>query len=180
MIKYTILHIPYQKTGSIINKYRKTHLFDVLIKDKITFIESDTLSPGDSINTFDTEIGRMGVGICYDIRFPELFKKLSLGGAEILVVPGAFNTITGPAHWRLLARSRAIDNQCFILMASPALNRDSSYHAYGHSLVCDPWGTILCEAGHNEELIDTKISLDYLKTVRAELPLLKHRRDDLY
>ena len=118
--------------------------------------------------------------ICYDCRFPELSRAAALEGAELLVIPAAFNTTTGPAHWKLLMRCRAVDNQLFVVAASPARNPSASYQAWGHSLVVDPWGDILQEAGSGEEIIHARLDFSRLEQVRQELPLLRQRRKDLY
>jgi len=122
----------------------------------------------------------LGVAICYDMRFPELMRTMVNEGAELIIIPAAFNTITGPAHWHITARARAIDNQVFFVVASPARSKELSYKAYGHSLIVDPWGTIISEAGTEEELIVADLDMKYLEKVRSELPLLKHRRNELY
>jgi len=114
------------------------------------------------------------------MRFPELIGNMSLLGAKIIFVPAAFNMITGPAHWHTINRSRALDNQVYFISASPARNTDSTYHAYGHSMITDPWGQIVAEADEKESVISATISLDYLKKIREELPLLKHRRPEMY
>jgi len=166
--------------GKIIGSHRKMHLFDIDIPGKITFKESDTLSAGNKITIADTKFCKIGVAICYDMRFPELLRIMALKGAELIIVPGAFNMTTGPAHWETLIRARAIDNQLYMAAASPARNEDLSYVAYGNSMVADPWGKILARADENEEIVYADIDLSKVKEVREELPLLKNRRDDIY
>ena len=170
----------FDKTGQIIAKHRKMHLFDIDVKDRITFKESDVLTAGDEFTIADTEFGKIGIGICYDIRFVELARIMVEKGALVLVYPGAFNQTTGPAHWELLFRSRALDNQAFCIGVAPALNEDASYHSYGHSIVTNPWGEVIAEASEKEELIICEIDLDEIKKVREELPILKNKREDLY
>lgn len=170
----------FDKTGKIIAKHRKMHLFDIDVKDKITFKESDVLTAGDDFTVADTEFGKVGVGICYDVRFVELARIMTENGASILFYPGAFNQTTGPAHWELLFRSRALDNQVFCIGVAPALNEDASYHSYGHSIVTNPWGEVITQAGEKEELIICEIDLSEIKKVREELPVLKNKRKDLY
>lgn len=170
----------FDRNGEIITKHRKMHLFDIDVKDKITFKESDVLTAGDEFTTANTEFGKIGVGICYDIRFPELARIMVENGALILFYPGAFNMTTGPAHWELLFRSRALDNQVFCVGVAPALNKDASYHSYGHSIITDPWGKVIAQACEKEEIIFCEIDLDEIKKVREELPLLKNKREDLY
>lgn len=165
--------------GRLIARHRKMHLFDVELPT-LRFKESETLSPGREITLFDTPYGRMGTAICYDIRFPELMRLMALGGAEILIVPAAFNLTTGPAHWELLFRTRALDNQVYMIGASPARDVAGAYVAYGHSIITSPWGDVLARAGAGEEIIYADLDADALTKIRAELPLLKHRRADLY
>lgn len=166
--------------GNVIGKYRKIHLFDIDIKGKIVFKESEFISKGDEILVVDTEYGKVGVCICYDIRFPELFRSMTLMEAKMIFVPAAFNTTTGPAHWGTLFKTRAIDNQIFIFGASPARNKDEGYKTYGHSIVVDPWGEILAEAGEYEEIIYSYIDFDYQNKIREEMPFLKHLRKEIY
>lgn len=168
------------KDGLVLDVHRKLHLFDVDIPGKIFFKESEIVKAGNKITVVDTPVVKMGVAICYDMRFPELFRIMTLEGSEIVVVPGAFNTTTGPAHWETTIRARAIDNQIYMVAASPARNEDLSYTAYGHSMVVDPWGKIIAEAGEGEEIIYADIKLSILQEVRDSLPLLKNRRRDIY
>ena len=170
----------FNRKGQIIGSHRKMHLFDIDIPGKISFKESDTLSAGNQITLIDTELCKIGVAICYDIRFPELLRLMALEGAELIVIPGAFNMTTGPAHWETLIRGRAIDNQLYVAGASPARNEELSYVAYGNSMVADPWGEILVRASEKEEIIYANIKLSKIKEVRDELPVLKGRREDIY
>ncbi len=164
--------------GELLGKHRKVHLFDV--DGVITFKESDVITPGNDLTIIDYQGFRFGVMICYDIRFPEWSRALALEGAKMLVVPGAFNMSSGPSFWELMMRTRAVDDQLYIAAASPARNLTASYHAYGHSMIVDPWGTILAEADRGEEVITAAFDPAYLEKVRREMPLLKHRRHDLY
>lgn len=170
----------FDRKGELLNKHRKMHLFDIDVEDGIRFKESDILGYGSNVTVFDTEFCKIGVAICYDMRFPELMRLITLRGAEVIVVPAAFNMTTGPAHWHSLAKIRALDNQVYFVAASPSRNLDSSYVAYGHSLILDPWGDIISEAGIKEEIIYGSIDLKKIKKVREQLPLLKHRRKDIY
>ena len=170
----------FNRKGKIIAKHRKMHLFDIDVKDMITFKESDVLTAGDEFTIADTEFGKIGIGICYDVRFPELARIMVENGALALFYPGAFNMTTGPAHWELLFRSRALDNQVFCIGVAPALNEDAGYHSYGHSIIANPWGEVIAQAGQKEELIISEINLDEIKKIREELPLLKNKRKDLY
>ncbi|MEN6329277.1 MAG: carbon-nitrogen hydrolase family protein [Methanobacteriaceae archaeon] len=170
----------YNPDGELIGRHRKMHLFDIDVPGQIQFKESETLTPGDEVTVVDTDFGKIGVAICYDMRFPELSRLMTLQGAELLVFPGAFNLTTGPAHWEILSRVRALDNQVYLAACSPARDVKASYVAYGHSLVADPWGEVLVQAGTGEEIIYAGIEGSYLQKVRQELPLLKNRRKDLY
>lgn len=166
--------------GDITARHRKVHLFDIDVEGEITFRESDTLIAGSSVTVTETDSAVMGVGICYDMRFPELSRMMALGGAEVLIFPGAFNMTTGPAHWRLLVRSRALDNQCYCVAVSPARNPGASYVAYGHSLVADPWGSVMVDAGSSECVLTVDLDMEMVEKVRRELPLLRNRRPDVY
>jgi predicted amidohydrolase len=158
----------------------KTHLFDIDVKGGQYFKESDTLSPGDHIGCFDTEFGRIGLCICYDFRFPETARLMAQDGAKIILVPAAFNMTTGPAHWELMFRGRAVESQCYVIGTAPARDLHSSYISWGHSIVVDPWGRILTQMDEKEGIRIVELDLDYVEEVRQELPLLKHRRTDLY
>eukprot|EP00470_Lotharella_oceanica_P017105 CAMPEP_0170184856 /NCGR_PEP_ID=MMETSP0040_2-20121228/34841_1 /TAXON_ID=641309 /ORGANISM="Lotharella oceanica, Strain CCMP622" /LENGTH=297 /DNA_ID=CAMNT_0010431047 /DNA_START=68 /DNA_END=961 /DNA_ORIENTATION=- len=166
--------------GEIVAKHRKVHLFDIDVPGKITFKESDTLSPGNSSTTFKTPYGTIGVAICYDIRFPELSMLMRSQGASLLVFPGAFNMTTGPAHWELLQRARAVDNQCFVAAVSPARNPESSYQAWGHSTVVSPWGKVLATTEHEPATVYAEVDLSEVEEVRQGIPVSKQKRGDLY
>lgn len=166
--------------GSIIGQHRKLHLFDIDIPGQIVFKESDVFTAGEQLQIINHAGLSIAVLICYDIRFPELARQAALAGAQILVVPAAFNLTTGPAHWEILMRTRAVDNQIFVIAASPARNPQASYQAWGHSMAVDPWGRII-SAGHvEEEIIYADLDLSLIDKVRRELPVLKHRRPELY
>lgn len=165
--------------GEIIDYHRKMHLFDIDVEG-MYFKESDTLKSGDKITIVNTPFGKIGIGICYDIRFPELARIMALNGAEILIYPGAFNLTTGPAHWELLFKSRALDNQVFTIGVSPALDKNAEYNAYGHSIIANPWGEVISQCDYSEELKIVEIDLNEISKIRKELPLLKNRRNDLY
>jgi predicted amidohydrolase len=118
--------------------------------------------------------------ICFDVRFPELARLLALEGVDVLLIPAAFNMITGPAHWDLTMRARALDNQVYVAAASPARDEQAEYVAYGHSMVVDPWGDVVVQAGTGEEVIMAEIDQEKIQDVRERLPLLSQRRTDLY
>ena len=166
--------------GKILGKHRKMHLFDIDVKGKIYFKESDTLSAGNEFTVIKTELAKIGIGICYDIRFVELSRIMALEGAEILIFPGAFNLTTGPAHWQMLFKSRALDNQVYAIGVAPALDKDANYNSYGHSIAVNPWGEVIEELSFDEELKIVEIDLDEISRIREEIPVLKNRRTDLY
>lgn len=170
----------YDRHGLQLARHRKAHLFDIDVKGGQRFRESDVLSPGNEITTFETEFGTMGLCICFDLRFEELARCMCLRGANCLFVPAAFNMTTGPAHWELLFRQRAVDNQCFTVGVSPARDERASYIAYGNSIAADPWGTVLCRAGAGAEILYADLDLSRLESVREQLPVLSARREDLY
>lgn len=168
--------------GSIIGKHRKVHLFDIDIPGGITFKESVTLTGGDKATVIDLPgLGTIGEGICYDVRFPELAAIAAREhNAFAMFYPGAFNTVTGPLHWHLLAKARAIDNQMFVVMISPSRNMDLGYHAFGHSLVVDPNGNIIAEAGEGEEIVIAELDPELIKKTRSSIPVTVQRRFDVY
>ncbi|CAL1593323.1 unnamed protein product [Knipowitschia caucasica] len=166
--------------GNMILKHRKIHLFDISVPGKIHFQESETLSPGCSLSVFKTPFCKVGVGICYDMRFAELAQLYGRKGCQLLVYPGAFNMTTGPAHWELLQRARAVDNQVYVATASPARDETSAYVAWGHSTVVNPWGEVVSKAGPEEAVIYADIDLQYLADIRQQIPLTVQRRHDLY
>ena len=166
--------------GDTIARHRKMHLFDIDVKGGQRFMESDTLTAGDDITTFSTPWGLMGLCICFDLRFEELARIITLQGAKVLIVPAAFNMTTGPAHWELLFRQRAVDNQVFTVGTSPARDTAAGYVAYGNSIVCDPWGSIVSRCGEEETVAITEIDLDRVDEVRHQLPILPARRTDIY
>ncbi|MBR0507605.1 MAG: carbon-nitrogen hydrolase family protein [Clostridia bacterium] len=166
--------------GICVAKHRKMHLFDIDVKGGQRFFESDTLSPGDSVTVFDTPFGTIGLCICYDLRFPELIRLTVDAGARIILVPAAFNMTTGPAHWELLFRCRAVDNQVFTVGTAPARDETASYRSWGHSIICSPWGEVLREADEKECVLLASLDLALVDRVRNELPVLRQRRTDVY
>ncbi|CAG9813288.1 unnamed protein product [Phaedon cochleariae] len=165
--------------GKLIAKFKKMHLFDIDIPGKITFKESDILSPGSDLVTFDVEGVKVGLGICYDLRFEELAKLYRLQGCKVLIFPAAFNMTTGPIHFELLQRARAVDNQLFVCAISPARN-ESGYIAWGHSQITSPWGKVMVQAKDKEEIIQADIDLTECDDVRRQIPIFYQRRIDLY
>ena len=170
----------FDRQGKQIGKHRKVHLFDIDVTGGQTFKESDTLTAGDHDTVFDTEFGRMGVMLCFDIRFPELARMMVNDGAKAIFVPAAFNMTTGPAHWELSFRARALDNQIYMIGCAPMRDESAGYISWGHSIVTDPWGRVIDMLDEKEGVLLTELDLDYEEQVREELPLLKSRRKDMY
>lgn len=170
----------FDREGKQIGKHRKAHLFDIDIKGGQYFKESDTLTAGDKHTTFETEFGTMGLCICYDLRFPELSRLMIEDGAKMIFVPGAFNMTTGPAHWEILFRTRALDNQVYTLGVAPARESSTGYISWGHSILVDPWGKVVNCLEEKEEYFVEEVDLDYVSRVREELPMLVQRRKDIY
>lgn len=167
--------------GALLSTHRKVHLFDIDIPGKITFRESDVLTPGNRITLVDLpEYGRIAVAICYDVRFPELATIAARKGAFALIYPGAFNLTTGPLHWKLLAQARAVDNQIYVAMCSPARDMSASYHAYGHSMVVDPMAQVVAEAEEKETIIEWELDSNKIEETRRNIPLNTQRRYDVY
>ncbi|XP_020104825.1 omega-amidase, chloroplastic [Ananas comosus] len=184
--------------GKLKGKHRKIHLFDIDIPGKITFKESKTLTAGQHPTIVDTDVGRIGIGICYDIRFQELAmlyaarvaydsnhsliagRNMLIAGAHLLCYPGAFNMTTGPLHWELLQRARAADNQLYVATCSPARDTGSSYIAWGHSTLVGPFGEVIATTEHEEAILIEEIDYSLLELRRTNLPLEKQRRGDLY
>ena len=170
----------FDREGKQIGKHRKVHLFDIDIKGGQTFKESDTLTAGDSDTVFDTEFGKIGVMLCFDIRFPELSRMMVNDGAKVIFVPAAFNMTTGPAHWELSFRTRALDNQIYMVGCAPARDVSAGYISWGHSIVTDPWGRVIDMLDEKKGILLAELDMDYEEQVREELPLLKSRREDMY
>lgn len=170
----------FDRDGKQIGKHRKAHLFDINVKNGQHFKESDTLTSGDHATVFDTEFGKMGVMICYDIRFPEFARTMVLDGARMIFVPAAFNMTTGPAHWELTFRARALDNQIYMLGCAPARDTQVGYISWGHSIVTDSWGKVMKQLDEKEGILIEEIDLDREDQIREQLPLLKHRKSEMY
>ncbi len=165
--------------GDRLALYRKLHLFDAALGDSSPrYAESAMVAPGDEIVSAKTPLGHFGLSICYDLRFPELYRELSRRGAELLCVPSAFTLQTGRAHWKVLLRARAIENLSFVIAAAQAGENARGRRTYGHALICDPWGEVLAEVDSEEAcgIALAPIDLERLANLRRELPALSHRR----
>lgn len=170
----------FSSSGGQIARHRKIHLFDIDIRGGQCFRESDVFSAGDSITVFEMNGIKIGVCICFDMRFPELSRIMTLKGAQLIIAPAAFNMTTGPAHWELLFRQRAVDNQLYTIGAAPARNENGPYVSYGNSIVVSPWGDVVCRASEKPVNIVIDIDLESINDIRSQLPLLSARRTDLY
>jgi omega-amidase len=170
----------YSPKGELVTVFRKVHLFDIDIPGKITFKESETLTGGKTLSFFDTEFARIGLGICYDVRFPEMATIAARKGCHLAIYPGAFNLTTGPLHWELLQRARAMDNEIYFSMCSPARDLSADYHAWGHSMVVNPMAAVIAEAGENEEIVYAHIDPNIFHETRAGIPVTVQRRFDVY
>ncbi|PHH76302.1 hypothetical protein CDD80_1644 [Ophiocordyceps camponoti-rufipedis] len=173
--------LTFNPKGELIDTFRKVHLFDINIPDKITFRESEVLSPGNKISLVPMPpYGTVAIAICYDIRFPELATIAARKGAFALIYPGAFNLTTGGLHWELLGRSRALDNQVYVALCSPARDETANYNAWGHSMILDPMGRISVKADHDETALSFELSSKVIQDSRDNIPLNKQRRFDVY
>jgi omega-amidase len=179
--EYYNTSLTFSPSGSLLATHRKVHLFDISIPGKITFRESDVLSPGNKITIVDLpEYGKIAIAICYDIRFPELATIAARKDCFALVYPGAFNTTTGPLHWKLQGQARAMDNQVYVALCSPARDESASYHAWGHSLVVDPMAEVLVEASEKEEIVYAELTGEKIEETRKGIPIYGQRRFDVY
>ncbi|CAO3700517.1 unnamed protein product [Rhizopus stolonifer] len=170
----------YDPLGSMIASHRKVHLFDIDVPGKITFKESETLSGGNWLTHVDTKYGKLGIGICYDMRFPEMAMIAARKGCLAMIYPGAFNMTTGPLHWELLQRARAVDNQMYVAACAPARDLEADYHSWGHSTVVDPRGSVIATCEEKETIIYADINPQEVKDVRTFIPLYDQRRFDIY
>ena len=179
--KYHNTSLTFSPQGKLLATHRKVHLFDIDIPGKISFHESDVLSPGNKITVVDLpEYGRIAIAICYDVRFPELAMIAARRDAFLCLYPGAFNLTTGKMHWELQARARAMDNQVYVGMCSPARDMEASYNAWGHSMIVEPNAEILAEADEKESIIYADLSGDRIEECRKGIPIYTQRRFDVY
>ncbi|OMJ18867.1 Omega-amidase NIT2 [Smittium culicis] len=170
----------WNENGEMIAKHRKIHLYDVSVPGKSSFYESQVLSAGDNLTAFETPWGKIGVAICYDLRFPELAMVAARKGCVAMIYPGAFNSNTYPLHWEMLLKARAIDNMIFVAGCSPARDLDFSYHAWGHSTIVGPKGDIKSTCEFDETIVYSDIDLEEISEIRTNIPIYSQRRFDLY
>lgn len=176
-------HVVIDGEGQIRSTYRKLHLFNVDIENGPRLMESDSTLEGDKINEpVDTPIGKLGLETCYDMRFSELSIALRQRGAELLAFPSAFTIKTGMAHWETLLRARAIETQTYVFASAQIGQHNEKRSSYGNAMIVDPWGTVIgrCNDDHSPSLAIATIDLDYMKKIRTEMPVLNHRRTDVY
>ena len=172
-VKNACVHL--DDRGAVRAVYRKIHLFDVDLPDGTKLMESDTVEPGRETVVTDAPFGRLGLSVCYDLRFPELYRRLVDGGAIALAVPAAFTLTTGKDHWHVLLRARAIEAQSYVLAAAQTGHHYGKRWSYGHALICDPWGTVLAEHGEGEGATVAWVDPEVVQRVRKSLPSLTHR-----
>jgi nitrilase len=163
--------------GNQVARYDKIHLFDVhLVETDERYVESNTIEPGNELVTLETPFGMLGVAVCYDLRFPELFRQLMDKGAELFVVPAAFTAMTGKAHWETLVRARAIENLAFVVAAAQGGYHINGRETHGHSMIVDPWGTVLAQVPRGTGFVSVELDREYQKTIRRTFPTIDHRR----
>ncbi len=172
--------VVFDPSGELIAQYSKIHMFDVVLDGVASYKESNTVQRGEEIVTFDMDGTTVGLAICYDLRFPELFRILRLHGADVIVLPAAFTMTTGKDHWEVLIRARAIENQVYMVSCGQYGPDSSGKWCYGRSLIADPWGTVLGTAPDRECVLTATVDLDYLQKVRRQVPSVENRQADLY
>lgn len=167
----------YNDNGERVSRYNKIHLFDAHLEiTKETYDESETVEAGNQVVVVDTPFGKIGIAVCYDLRFPELFRQLVLKGAEIMVVPSAFTAITGKAHWEVLLRARAIENLCYVVASAQGGYHVNGRETHGDSMIIDPWGAILDRLPHGSGYVMAEIDAENTKKIRQSFPVLQHRK----
>lgn len=167
----------YDEDGRQVARYDKQHLFDVnLIESNEQFVESESIEPGDRVIVLDSPMGRLGISVCYDLRFPELYRAMVDRGVEVITLPAAFTEITGRAHWETLVRARAIENLSYVIASAQGGFHVASRQTYGHSMIVDPWGTKLAEQERGIGFVVAEIDPEFQQTTRRNFPCLDHRR----
>ncbi|MCL1895889.1 MAG: carbon-nitrogen hydrolase family protein [Clostridiales bacterium] len=161
----------FDPAGSMVAHYRKSHLFDVDIERGLKFRESSYFAAGEGVSLFDTPFGKMGLAICFDLRFPEMFREMAGAGAHIVFLPASFNITTGSVHWDTLLKGRALDNQIYIAACSPARDLSASFVSWSHSCVATPWGEYCAAADARETIVYATIDVGYMEKIRRELPI---------
>ncbi len=168
-------------SGEVIAVYRKVHLFDAQPPGGVTYLESEYITPGEAMKVVDVGEMRVGLSICFDVRFAELYRALALAGANLLAVPAAFSALTGPSHWEVLLRARAIENHAFVVAAAQAGTTVEGLATHGHSMIVDPWGVVLAEApGSGEEVLLVDLDVEDVVERRSQIEVLRLRRPEVY
>lgn len=163
--------------GEIKARYDKVHLFDVnMPESQEIYDESTTTEPGDSATVVETPFGRLGLAVCYDLRFPELFRRMSDEGAELFAIPSAFTALTGRAHWEVLVRARAIENLCYVIAAAQGGYHVNGRETHGDSMIVDPWGSVLDRLPRGSGFVISELDIDKVRNTRRNFPVLKHRK----
>ena len=162
--------------GAIVAAYRKIHLFDVNIPDGARYAESEVVVPGDKAVLAPTPLGRIGLTVCYDLRFPELYRKISSLGAEVITIPSAFTLFTGKDHWEVLVRARAVENLAYVMAPAQVGRHSATRQTFGNTMIVDPWGVVLARCPDGEGVCVGRVDRSRLERVRLELPALKHRK----
>lgn len=167
----------YDDSGTCVARYDKIHLFDVTLNNFETYNESETVEAGDAIVTVDTPLGRLGLAVCYDVRFPDIFQKLALKDIDIIALPSAFTVPTGKAHWEVLTRSRALDTLSYVIAAAQGGTHSNGRKTWGHSMIINPWGEVVAKMdGESSGVIYAECNLSKIQEVRASIPIKKHTR----
>lgn len=164
-------------TGALVQTYQKIHLFDVDLPNGESYRESNRFSAGEAAPLVQLPWGKLGLTICYDIRFPHLYRQLAKAGADMLATPAAFTKVTGEAHWHVLQRARAIENGCYVFAAAQWGEHPGKRHTYGHSLIVDPWGKVLADGGEGTGITTAKIDMDAVQATRLKVPSLQNDRE---
>lgn len=171
----------YDAQGRRVARYDKIHLFDVSLGEaNETYRESDTIEPGDRLVVIDTPFGRMGLAVCYDLRFPEMFRAMATTGLDLIVIPSAFTATTGQAHWEILLRARAVENLCYVVAADQGGRHANGRETFGDSLIVDPWGKVLSRLARGPGVVTAPLDPTLLQRLRRNFPVLAHRRMELW
>ncbi len=167
----------FNEKGQCVTRYDKIHLFDVTVTDDQLYHESKQVEPGDAFCVIESPLGKLGLSICYDIRFPELYRNMLEQGAQIFVLPSAFTAKTGQAHWEILLRARAIENLCYLIAPNQGGQHANGRETYGHSMIIDPWGNIISQLETGNGFVIAEIDIDHLTALRQTFPSIDHRID---
>eukprot|EP01113_Clastostelium_recurvatum_P008660 TRINITY_DN14112_c0_g1_i1.p1 TRINITY_DN14112_c0_g1~~TRINITY_DN14112_c0_g1_i1.p1 ORF type:complete len:318 (-),score=70.45 TRINITY_DN14112_c0_g1_i1:129-1082(-) len=178
--KISNTHVIVNSDGDVVQVYRKMHLFDINIPGGPVMRESRLVEGGTLLETCDSPVGKLGLSVCYDVRFPDVYISLALQGARVLLVPSAFTATTGKAHWHTLLKARAIENQCYVVAAAQYGWHHSKRESYGHTIIIDPWGDVVDEINEGPGVITCDINEDFIQEMRTRMPVWQHRRPHLY